>query len=263
MMTLPLIEYLRATTTSKMLSLILAACMAACVISVIGSYSRGAYIAMAAIGVFYLRHARYPLLYLAVAGVMIYFVLNFMPQSFFDRVSTISSAQSDESFHGRVVAWQVAYRYAVDHFPFGAGFYGPQLAAIFHAYFPGEESHAAHSIYFQVLGEHGFIGLGLYVALMLAALKYCWSILRKTKGMKDLWQNKLTRIIQTSLLAFFVGGAALSMAYYDLFVILLVLLPQIAGLLPEKIKVDTKWRAQDRPGPDLSPAPAMTRSPSS
>ena len=79
--------------------------------------------------------------------------------------------------------------------------------------------------------------------------------------MKDLWQHKLARMIQTSLLAFFVGGAALSMAYYDLFVILAFLLPQIAALLPAAAAAGEKWRADGKPSGVLPAAtPALSRS---
>ena len=263
LMSMPLIEYLRSTASSKLLKLILVACLVASAIAVLGSYSRGAYIAMAAIGIFYLKQARRPFLYIAISMAVIIPALHFMPQSFFDRVDSLNSISQDGSFQGRVMAWKVAFRYAAEHFPFGAGFYGPQLGAIFHQYFPGEEPHAAHSIYFQVLGEHGFIGLGIYLAIILVAFKYCWSIVHRTRRLKDLWQHRLARAIQTSLLAFFVGGAALSMAYYDLFVVLALLLPQIAALLPAAAAAGAKWKADDKPGATLSPAasPAFLRSP--
>lgn len=261
LMSMPLIEYLRSTATSKLIKLILTACLVASAIAVLGSYSRGAYIAMAAIAIFFLLHARQRLMYLLVAGVVLYFALHFMPQSFLDRVSTIDSLKTDASFQGRWMAWQVAVMYAAEHFPFGAGFYGPQLNAIFHRYFPGEESHAAHSIYFQVLGEHGFIGLGIYLALILAAFKYCWSIVWRTRRLKDIWQHRLARMIQTSLLAFSVGGAALSMAYYDLFVVLALLLPQIAALLPAAAAAGEKWRADGKQsGVPPVAAPTYSRS---
>jgi putative inorganic carbon (hco3(-)) transporter len=262
LMSMPLIEYLRSTATSKLLKLILVACLVASAIAVIGSYSRGAYIAMAAIAVLFFFNVRQRFMYLVVGGVVLYFALHFMPQEFFDRVDSLQSLKTDGSFLGRWMAWQVAINYATEHFPFGAGFYGPQLNAIFHQYFPGQEAHAAHSIYFQVLGEHGFIGLGIYLAIILATVKLCWSIVRRTRRLKDIWQHRLARMIQVSLLAFLVGGAALSMAYYDLFVILALLLPQIAALLPAAAVAGAKWRADGKPAGDLSPAatPAFSRS---
>ena len=82
-------------------------------------------------------------------------------------MNTIGDASQDASFEGRLYAWRVAFYYARDHFPFGAGLYGPQLGGIFHAYFPKQPIHAAHSIYFEVLGENGFIGFFLYLGLII------------------------------------------------------------------------------------------------
>jgi probable O-glycosylation ligase (exosortase A-associated) len=263
LMALPLIEYLRSTTESRILRWILAGCLAATAISVLGSYSRGAYVAMVAIAIFFLFQVRRPFLYLIAGAAVIIPALYFMPQDFWDRVNTIGSAETDSSFHGRWVAWQVAFRYAVDHFPFGAGFYGPQLHAIFNSYFPAEEAHAAHSIYFQVLGEHGFIGLFLYLAIVIWSFKLCWSIVRKTKYAPDSWSHKLARMIQISLLGFYIGGAALSMAYYDLFVVLVFLLPLIATVAPKTAKeARHKWRAPntgDSLPAEEAPLPALSR----
>jgi O-antigen ligase len=144
------------------------------------------------------------------------------------------------------MAWQVAIMYATDHFPFGAGFYGPQLGAIFHAYFPGEMIHAAHSIYFQVLGEHGFIGLALYVFLILAAFLLNLQILQRTRKQSEFrWARNLAIALQASLLVFCVSGALLSMAYYDLFVIEVGMLIPLAEILRPQRKMVSVMADQD------------------
>ena len=50
------------------------------------------------------------------------------------------------------------------------------------------------------------------------------------------WAGDLARMIQLSMFAFCVGGAALSMAYYDVFVIYLGLLPLLRRLATEATK---------------------------
>jgi putative inorganic carbon (HCO3(-)) transporter len=249
LMTLPLIEYLRSSVNSKLLSFILLGCIIATTMAVLGSYSRGAYIAMAAIALFFLLHTRRRFLYIAIGAVVIIPALRFMPQEFVDRINTLNSVASvsaDGSFQGRLMAWQVAFRYATEHFPFGAGFYGPQLSVIFHQYFPGVEAHAAHSIYFQVLGENGFIGLILYLSIMVSTFSLSVSIIRRPKTPETLWAQRLARMIQISLIAFAVGGAALSMAYYDLFVVVAFLLPNIALETSTK-GISAKWKVGSEP----------------
>jgi probable O-glycosylation ligase (exosortase A-associated) len=147
-----------------------------------------------------------------------------MPPAFWARVDSIQNYHSDASFQGRVEAWHVAYDYAVDHFPFGAGFYGPQLHEIFHKYEPGKIAHAAHSIYFQVLGEHGFVGLAIYLCIFVASFFDLQKVKWETKRRPELrWAYDLADMLQLSLFAFSLGGAALSMAYYDLFVLAICL----------------------------------------
>jgi probable O-glycosylation ligase (exosortase A-associated) len=181
---------------------------------------------MAAIAIFALLKTKRKFVYIIAVALVLVPAYYLMPQTFFDRIGTIQNVSSDGSFQGRVSAWHVAFGYATDHFPFGAGFYGPQLRAIFNSYVPNEEAHAAHSIYFQVLGEHGFIGLAIYLAIVAVSLIICAKIASKRSGLPPQSQ-KLGSMIQISLIAFCVGGAALSMAYYDLFIVLICLLPQL------------------------------------
>jgi probable O-glycosylation ligase (exosortase A-associated) len=239
LMTLPLVEYLRSNAQSKPMSWALGGAMVLTAIAVLGSYSRGAYIAMAVLATFALFKARRKLVYLTILVTVLVPALYFMPASFYERLNTLNSVDSDNSFQGRLNAWEVAFRYATDHFPFGAGFYGPQLTPIFNHYFPGEVPHAAHSIYFQVLGEHGFIGLIIYGSLLFVSFQACRRIGKAPRGQSLEWNQKLGRMIQTSLIAFLVGGAALSLAYYDLFIVLICLLPQLA-LLSARAPITSK-----------------------
>lgn len=241
LMTLPIVDYLRTNTQSRLLSLALLASEVLTALAVLGSYSRGAFVAMGAIAVFALLKSKRKLLFLAVLIAVVVPAVLFMPQGFIDRMNTIQDASSDSSFEGRVMAWKVAFMYATDHFPFGAGFYGPQLSGIFNAYFPGAMTHAAHSIYFQVLGENGFIGLAIYLCAVFFSFAICAKI-SKRRGL-DTWDQKLARMIQISLVAFFVGGAALSMAYYDLFIVLICVLPQLQRMAVRSAEPSKRFRA--------------------
>jgi len=237
LMVLPLMEYLRSTVASKLLSKILLGCMVLIGVSVLGSYSRGAYIGMAVLALFAVAQSKRKVVYFLAIGSFAIAALFLMPQSFHDRVDTIGSANSDASVQGRWMAWQVATRYAWDHFPFGAGFYAPQLRSIFNYYFPGESIHAAHSIYFQVLGEHGFIGLTLYLGLLIVAA-LCFRRLARLKlqNTDADWIHRLSQLCFSGIVAFGVGGAALSMAYYDLFIIIICLIPPLTLIAEAAIK---------------------------
>jgi probable O-glycosylation ligase (exosortase A-associated) len=243
LMVLPLANYLRGQVADKRIASLLMAGTVLTIIAIVGTYSRGALIGLATLAVVMLLRARKRLVYLATLGVAILLIANFMPEHFFHRMDTISTATEDSSFEGRMYSWRVAFLYASDHFPFGAGFYGLQLGTIYRHYFPDRDPLAAHSIYFQVLGEHGFIGLGIYLTILAAALLRCARIISITRGQPEQqWAHDLAIAIQASLLVFSVAGAALSMAYYDLLVIEVgILLPLREIILPARKMQRPAW----------------------
>lgn len=215
-MVLPLVYYAWRTTAARWLRLVLAVAMGLEVIMVFGSYSRGGVIALGTMMfLLWLRSDR-KILYAMAAVVVVAGGLSVMPDAFWERMHTLHNVEGDGSFMGRVMAWKVAFYYARDHFPFGAGYAALQLPQIFNSYFPDAHLHAAHSIYFEVLGEHGFIGLAIYLLVLFNGLRNAWVVMRQTRGRPDLqWARELADMSQVSLISFYVGGAALSMAYYD------------------------------------------------
>jgi putative inorganic carbon (hco3(-)) transporter len=234
-MSLPLANYLRMHTKMRLLQLGFALAICLEVVMVFGSHSRGGVLALGVTLFFFWLRTRRKLLYGFAAVVLIGTVLYLMPDSFWERMSTVNNLDEDASFQGRVMAWWVAFYVARDRFPFGGGFYGPQLAPIFNSYFPDANTHAAHSIYFQVLGEHGFIGLALYLPILLLALNNTRIIMRQTRGKPELlWAYDLGAMTQVSLIGFYVGGAALSVAYFDGFLLLIALMSTLRALTAPK-----------------------------
>ena len=244
LMVLPLANYLRLQSANRWVSHGFYAAIALSMVSVLGSYSRGAFIALGGLGVVAWFRSRNWFVYpIAVAIVAIPAFL-FMPQAYFDRLNTIGSSDPDGSFHGRIVAWQVAWRYATDHFPLGNGFSGSERPAIFNHYFPLEPTHAAHNIFFEVLGDNGFIGLALYVAILVYAFLNCAKIRRLTRGNPEFsWAFDLASMIQLSLFAFCMAGSALSLAYYDVLFICVGLLSAMRVVL-KKVLIEGRFRAQ-------------------
>ena len=234
LMVLPLANYLRMHSANTWIRRGLLVSMAFTSISVLGSYSRGAYLALGGLSLVAWFRVRNKFIYPIVAAAVLLPALYFMPQSFYDRMNTIESANADVSFQGRVIAWKVAFDFAKDHFPFGAGFYGPQQPEVFNHYAPGEATHAAHSIFFEVMGDNGFLGFTLYMLLLVLAFLNTVKIRRATCNRRNLrWARDLATMIQLSLFVFCLGGAALSMAYYDIFIIYLGLLPALRVLVSE------------------------------
>jgi probable O-glycosylation ligase (exosortase A-associated) len=118
---------------------------------------------------------------------------------------------------GRVNAWRMAINLANDRPLVGGGFeiYNER---VFSRYAPDpEDLHAAHSIYFQVLGEHGYVGLMLFLLLWFLVWRDASWIIRNSRDHAELrWALDLARMIQVSLVGYAVGGAFQNQAYFDL-----------------------------------------------
>jgi probable O-glycosylation ligase (exosortase A-associated) len=232
LMILPLLYYLRRHSANRLVRIGLTVIGLLTCLSVIGSYSRGAYLALGALCILGWLRARNKFTYPLLVALVLVPILKFMPQAFYDRANTLLAADQDHDMLARIQAWKVSYYYARDHFPLGAGFAGAGTPQVYHTYFPGEASRAAHSIYFQVLGDHGFVGLALFLTIMVLALVNTYRIRKATKRRPEFaWAYDLATAIQLGILVYCVGGAALSMAYDDVFVIWAMLLPVLRGMV--------------------------------
>jgi putative inorganic carbon (hco3(-)) transporter len=82
----------------------------------------------------------------------------------------------------------------------------------------------AHSIYFQILGEQGYVGLAIFLALGTMYLLTTYGIYRRTRHRPELfWAHRLARALMLSGIAFAVSGTFLSQAYADYYYLLVAL----------------------------------------
>jgi len=202
-MTVPLMYYLYQQSTRFYVRWGLLAAMLLTSLAAFGTQSRGALLGMAAMGAMLWWKSRQKILMavLVLAGIGSVFL--FMPQEWFDRMHTIKQYEEDWSAQGRFRAWSFAVDLASSRV-FGGGF----------ETFRGGTD--AHSIYFEVLGEQGFIGLGLFLSLGLFTWMSAGRIRRITEKTPDMaWMATLARMTQVSLAAYATAGAFLGMAYFD------------------------------------------------
>ncbi|MBU1363423.1 MAG: putative O-glycosylation ligase, exosortase A system-associated [Gammaproteobacteria bacterium] len=216
-MMIPLFRYLQMHTETIWIKRFSLAGIVLSAISAIGSQSRGAFLAMAAIGVFlWLKSRKKGLIgVMALAALPIAWLL--MPEKWSERMTTIQNYEQDGSAMGRINAWITAWNVAVDRFPIGSGF-AFDTADVYMRYAPDPTNVlVAHSIYFQILGQHGFVGLILFLIVIGMAWVNFRSILRSTKNQPNLiWAHDLAAMCQVSLIGYSVGGAFLNMTYFDL-----------------------------------------------
>ncbi|GAB4139578.1 MAG: putative O-glycosylation ligase, exosortase A system-associated [Sphingomonadales bacterium] len=229
-------------------------------ISILGSQSRGAFVAALVTMPILVAKGRRRIAIFALLGVMALGGLAFMPQEWRDRMATITTYEQDASATGRLDMWRGAFRLAQDHPFVGGGFssnYHPPFMAQYME--PGKELRAYHSIYFMTLGEHGFVGLLLFLMIMTASYFTCAHIVKLARGDPDLkWAEDLAKMLQISLIAYGVAGAFLSLAKFDLFYHLcamtLILHRVVAARLDAKAPAPAL--AAPRPMPAAMPRPA-------
>lgn len=216
-MTIPLLRFLQLQLQKAWARHGMTAAMVLCAASALGSQSRGALLAISAMGVYLWWNGKNKLRIALALFVVSVSLLLFMPESWFTRMSTIDNYQQDASAMGRISAWWSAWNSAF-HYPFGVGFNGarPELFALYSPY-PETGARAAHSIYFEVLGNHGFVGLFLFLGLFVATWRAAgWLRRQKFTAPETRWCSELGMLCQVSLAGYAVGGAFLSLSYFDL-----------------------------------------------
>ena len=261
-MTLPICYYLLGEygRRSRIIWLGLLGTMVLLVAAVIGTQSRGGFVALAGLGayLFIKTDRKLPVLLLIV--VLVIGLSFFVSDEWMSRMNTLETADEDASFMGRVVAWKLSFILAAQNPFFGGGLKSLETFSVwadlsrhffsYEWFYTGtalpntKVARAAHSVYFQVMGEHGFFGLAIYLACLIGAFRKARRIARSVKlAGGPQWLRTLATMLQLSVFSFALGGAALSFAYFDLifaiFALLIVLeariLPATRGLPVESI----------------------------
>lgn len=227
-MTLPLMRYLQLGLQRAWQRWTLTGVMLLTGIAVLATQSRGALLAGLAMTFVLVMKSRQRVWLALVMLIALPLMFAFMPESWHQRMGTISQYEQDTSAMGRINAWWFAYHLALDR-PLTGGGFGTFDQELFRRYAPDPtDFHDSHSIYFEVLGEHGFVGIVLFLLLGFLVLRTGRWVARTLKQRPDLtellWARDLASMLQVSLVGYAVGGAFLGLAYFDLYYHLVVLM---------------------------------------
>ncbi|MFW2349110.1 DUF5935 domain-containing protein [Qipengyuania sp.] len=210
----------------------------ACLLIPVGTEARTGLLCIAVLGVLMLRDVKNRLMYIFAAGALGLVALPFLPASYYDRMATLGSVQSDESASTRVQVWMWTLDYAAEH-PLGGGFdayrsnkftyrlpvtreeAGTSITRVEEV---TDEARAYHSSFFEMLGEQGWPGLILWLSLHLLGLLQMEGIRRKWRtreGAADQWQAPLASALQFANVVYLVGAAFQGIAYQPVFLMLI------------------------------------------
>lgn len=233
-MVIPLIRYLHLQAKRQWVRTGLATAMVLTGIAAIGSQSRGGLVAMVAMGVFLWLKSRNKIVTGFYMVIAVAIMASVMPQEWYDRMNTIKNYQQDESALGRINAWHTAFNVAKDRIT-GGGFEMFQWST-FRQYAPDPDRvHDVHSIYFEQLGEQGFIGLGIFILLGLFTWLRAQQVIKTCKNDPERkWAADLAAMIQVSFVGYAAGGAFLGLSYFDLpyhLMVIVVIAAKVSGVL--------------------------------
>ena len=222
-MLIPLMIYLIRTARSRIVRWFMVLSTIACGAAILGSYSRGALLALAAMLLVLGLKGKRPILSTVVLACVLAGGVTFMPDKWTSRMETIGTYEQDNSAMSRLYTWKTLWALALDRPIVGAGF-ATDNEAVFSRYAPRGDNPiegytpVAHSIYFQALGEHGFPGLALYLLLGVLTWRTAGRLANDTKDDAEFgtWVPMLMKSVQISLIGFAAGGAFLTLVHFDM-----------------------------------------------
>jgi putative inorganic carbon (HCO3(-)) transporter len=215
-MTLPVMFYMTREVESPRLRKLLWASFYCSILAVILSYSRGALLGLSVVLAAISLKSKHKLIAGALLAVFAVLVLTFAPSAWMSRMGNFAHGELDESAEGRLHAWEFAWVFASQYPIMGGGFetFTPALEARFT---PQYQFAGPHSIYFQTLGEQGFVGLGIFLLVLGGTFYALRAMRRRVRGQPAFgWIVNYSNMLEISLLGYVVSGAFLPRAYFDL-----------------------------------------------
>jgi len=228
-MVMPLMLFLARNEANKKIRLFYYGMFCCSIVGVILTYSRGALVGLSAVTLMLFLRSKKK--YLAPVGLVlaILFLTSYVPQKWFDRMETIPNYQQDGSAMSRLATWGFAWNLALEHPLTGGGF---------EAFRANPTDFDAHSIYFGMLAEQGFIAFGLFGALIISSYISLSAIKKKARRIESCrWYADCASMLQVSIVAYLVNGITLNHQYFDLFYVLIALVIILKALVKREIVV--------------------------
>jgi putative inorganic carbon (hco3(-)) transporter len=219
-MAVPLLFFLVRDEPRKWIRVSFRILFVASIVSVLLTYSRGGLLGLAVVMTVLTLRSRHKAVGAFLLSVTAFLILSFAPPGWMDRMGNFLNGNLDGSANMRLTSWTVAWRLVQDY-PMGGSFDAVPNVDVYRRYQPqplpgGAPSSGPHSIYFQLLADQGFVGLGLFLMLMASCF---WTLFRIRLGVRRIpeahWLNNYSFMTEAALLGFMVSGAFLGVVYLD------------------------------------------------
>lgn len=239
-MILPFVWYLYLNTKNTLMGYILLISMLLISAGILGTQSRGAFLAISSIVLFLWLNSSKKALLLFVILAAVPFLYTFMPQSWHDRMHTITEYEQDQSVNSRFLAAEMGINLALDRPILGGGFHSHTYEN-YARYAPHQiESGVAtfndiHNIHIKMLTEHGFVGLFIFIILQIQYWRTANKIIKLSKtSIEHKWSADFAKMSKVSLIGYLTAGLFQGLLYFELFYNILIILIIILWLLETK-----------------------------
>lgn len=174
-------------------------------LAALGSYARTALIGFGVLGLTTWLQSRRKVAYAIAIASLVVGAAVLTSDRWRDRMGTIATYSEDASAEARIRVWKWTLDF-VSEYPLGGGFNSYYLNSnIFqsaaNASGPKENlSKAFHSAYFEMLGEHGWIGLAIFLTLIFTSVRNLLWVVSRSRGIQDLeWCRDIAAACLTAL----------------------------------------------------------------
>lgn len=204
---------------------------------VLGTQSRGGLVGLLAVAAAMALRSRQRAVALVLGPVILVAGFMFMPASWHDRMATILDPTAESSANARLIQWRYAIDISLERPFFGNGFEAFFYQPYYYRYVADKDiNRAVHSNIFQVLGEQGFIGLAMYLALVAMLIILAHRYANRARGHPGLeWETLQLNMLQFTVVGYIANGLTLNLAYLDLFYYVMV----IIALLISQVRAAT------------------------
>ncbi len=260
LMNLPVLMYLFRYSVEPLVRLAVVGGVLANTLAIIGTGSRGAFLGIMAVTLAMIVQSKRRVSTLLVVAVVGASIAAFVPSRVYNRVDSIETAGEDNSVLGRFRAWKLNALVAMDRPFVGGGFSSMEDPKVWTAYLPKfskldfiptglpDRPRAAHSIYFQALGDTGFSGFFLYMAILMTTFLSIRRVRKLTSGNAELgWAYDLAGYLRLTMIALVVAGAALSVVFFDLPFIVFTLVSILQRTVRDELEAHAEKPAMAQP----------------
>lgn len=197
----------------------------ASLLTVIFTYSRGAFVALVLMVVFYVIYRKIPLKFILLSILILLLLIPFLPANYIDRIVTIpqsipflsSSFEEEVSYSGRWSEMYASVLMFLDHPLIGVGVNNYKYHYLDYARRIGTDLRGIernpHILYLQILAEQGFLGILTFGFVIFMMFREFMSAIKAYYRSKDFQQAFMTEAIMISFFGWLIAAFFLHLSY--------------------------------------------------